>query len=482
MKKTVKLEAIDPIEIYGVGNKILLEFCSYFPHLKVVARGNELILEGSESDIAEFNIRFAELIDRRHHKMNLTVYDVEDIFSGTGGAHSRPTGEAVIVHGTDGKPIRARNKTQQDLVKAYFENDLVFAVGPAGTGKTYMAIALAVRALKNREIKRIILTRPAVEAGERLGFLPGDLKEKLDPYLQPLYDALSDMIPSKRLQEFMNEGTIQIAPLAYMRGRTLDKACVILDEAQNTNLGQLKMFLTRMGMSAKFIVTGDATQVDLPRKEDSGLLRGIELVKDLKGVASVFFDDRDIADYSKINDSMWKLLEKGEITREELRTRRFLLFLERYGNPVDPAVFADLYMEMLSQTDVLLDGARELLEYLSENYRLYAVTNGYVKTQTGRIRKADIGKYFKDIFISQNVGAPKPQKKFFDYCAAHIPAFSIESTVLIGDSPTSDISGGNEYGIFTIRYNPKKEANPVDKQPKKEVYSLKDIPNLLLSL
>lgn len=194
------------------------------------------------------------------------------------------------------------------------------------------------------------------------------------------------------------------------------------------------------------------------------------------------FDDRDIADYSKINDSMWKLLEKGEITREELRTRRFLLFLERYGNPVDPAVFADLYMEMLSQTDVLLDGARELLEYLSENYRLYAVTNGYVKTQTGRIRKADIGKYFKDIFISQNVGAPKPQKKFFDYCAAHIPAFSIESTVLIGDSPTSDISGGNEYGIFTIRYNPKKEANPVDKQPKKEVYSLKDIPDLLLSL
>ena len=294
MKKTVKLEAIDPIEIYGVGNKILLEFCSYFPHLKVVARGNELILEGSESDIAEFNIRFAELIDRRHHKMNLTVYDVEDIFSGTGGAHSRPTGEAVIVHGTDGKPIRARNKTQQDLVKAYFENDLIFAVGPAGTGKTYMAIALAVRALKNREIKRIILTRPAVEAGERLGFLPGDLKEKLDPYLQPLYDALSDMIPSKRLQEFMNEGTIQIAPLAYMRGRTLDKACVILDEAQNTNLGQLKMFLTRMGMSAKFIVTGDATQVDLPRKEDSGLLAGIRILEGIKGISVIRFTSDDI--------------------------------------------------------------------------------------------------------------------------------------------------------------------------------------------
>ena len=293
MKKTITLEAIDPIEIYGVGNKILTEFCSYFPHLKVVARGNELILEGRESDIAEFNIRFAELIDRRHHKMNLTAYDVEDIFSG-GGNSSHPTGDAVIVHGTDGKPIRARNKTQQDLVKSYFENDLIFAIGPAGTGKTYMAIALAVRALKNREIKRIILTRPAVEAGERLGFLPGDLKDKLDPYLQPLYDALSDMIPSKRLQEFMADGTIQIAPLAYMRGRTLDKACVILDEAQNTNLGQLKMFLTRMGTNAKFIVTGDATQIDLPHKEDSGLLSGIKLLEGIKGIATIWFRTEDI--------------------------------------------------------------------------------------------------------------------------------------------------------------------------------------------
>ena len=293
MKKTITLEAIDPIEIYGVGNKILTEFCSYFPHLKVVARGNELILEGRESDIAEFNIRFAELIDRRHHKMNLTAYDVEDIFSGS-GENTRPTADMVVVHGTDGKPIRARNKTQQDLVKAYFENDLIFAIGPAGTGKTYMAIALAVRALKNREIKRIILTRPAVEAGERLGFLPGDLKDKLDPYLQPLYDALSDMIPSKRLQEFMADGTIQIAPLAYMRGRTLDKACVILDEAQNTNLGQLKMFLTRMGTSAKFIVTGDATQIDLPRREDSGLLTGIQLLEGIKGIATIRFTNQDI--------------------------------------------------------------------------------------------------------------------------------------------------------------------------------------------
>lgn len=286
---------MDPIEIYGAGNKILEEFCTYFPSLKVIARGTDIILDGKESDIEEFEAKFSELIERRHHKMNLTVYDVEDIFDGeTSSDKFRMNGESVIVHSTDGKAIRARNKTQQEMVQAYFENDLIFAVGPAGTGKTYIAIALAVRALKNREIKRIILTRPAVEAGERLGFLPGDLKDKLDPYLQPLYDALGDMIPAKKLQDFITEGTIQIAPLAYMRGRTLDRACVILDEAQNTNLGQLKMFLTRMGCNAKFIVTGDASQVDLPRKEDSGLLKGISLIQNIKGVKTIFFTSEDI--------------------------------------------------------------------------------------------------------------------------------------------------------------------------------------------
>ena len=269
-RQTITLEAIDPVEIFGAGNRILEALCSYFPELKVTARGTEIMLEGKQDDIDLFSRKLDMLIERRTHKMNLTPYDVEEIFDG------------------DSPNERIR------LVRAYFENDLIFAVGPAGTGKTYIAIALAVRALKNREIRRIILTRPAVEAGERLGFLPGDLKDKLDPYLQPLYDALGDMIPPRRLQEFMADGIIQIAPLAYMRGRTLDKACVILDEAQNTNLNQLKMFLTRMGCDAKFIVTGDASQVDLPHKEDSGLLKGIELTKDIKGVSAIFFKKEDI--------------------------------------------------------------------------------------------------------------------------------------------------------------------------------------------
>ena len=313
MKSTITLEAIDPIELYGAGNKILEEFCSYFPSLKVVARGNQLRLDGKPEQIEEFNIRLEELIERKRGKMNLTVYDVDDIFDGeTSPEKFLINGDAIIVHGTDGKPIRARNKTQQDMVKAYFDNNLVFAVGPAGTGKTYIAIALAVRALKNREIKRIILTRPAVEAGERLGFLPGDLKDKLDPYLQPLYDALGDMIPSKKLQEFMSDGTIQIAPLAYMRGRTLDKACVILDEAQNTNLGQLKMFLTRMGQNAKFIVTGDASHVDLPNKEDSGLLKGIGLLKNIKGICPIFFSNEDIVRHALVSKIV-KAFDKKDV-------------------------------------------------------------------------------------------------------------------------------------------------------------------------
>lgn len=294
MKKTISLNVPNPVEIFGVGNKILDEFCSYFPGLKVTDKGADIFLEGPEEQVMEFEAKFAKLVEIRKRKPNLTIYDVEDVFSGVNRNNLAMSGNAVITHTTDGRPIHARNHNQELMVKAYFKDDLIFATGPAGTGKTYIAIALAVRALKHREIKRIILTRPAVEAGERLGFLPGDLKDKLDPYLQPLYDALEDMIPTKRLQYFIEDDVIQIAPLAYMRGRTLDRACVILDEAQNTNIGQLKMFLTRMGSDAKFIVTGDATQVDLPRSEDSGLLRVIKLLEDIKGISVVRFSSADI--------------------------------------------------------------------------------------------------------------------------------------------------------------------------------------------
>ncbi len=295
MKKTLSIEGLDPVRLYGAGDTVLKEFTSYYPNLKVVARGDELILDGKEKDIEDFTQKFGLLTQKMMHRTALTVYDVEDLFSGESSALDfKVNAGAPIVYNTEGKPITARNARQEDMVKAYFDNDLIFAIGPAGTGKTYIAIALAVRALKNREIKRIILTRPAVEAGERLGFLPGDLKDKLDPYLQPLYDALGDMIPAKKLQEFIADGTIQIAPLAYMRGRTLDRACVILDEAQNTNIGQLKMFLTRMGAGAKFIVTGDATQVDLPNREDSGLLKGVNLLKNIKGIETIIFSSEDI--------------------------------------------------------------------------------------------------------------------------------------------------------------------------------------------
>ena len=312
MRKTHSIDGLDPVKLYGVGDSILREFCSYYPNLKVVARGNEIILDGKAEDIEDFLQKFNILTEKMTHKMHLNIYDVEDIFEGESkSADFKLDAGAVIVYNTEGKPIKARNAKQEEMVKDYFENDLVFAIGPAGTGKTYIAIALAVRALKNREIKRIILTRPAVEAGERLGFLPGDLKDKLDPYLQPLYDALGDMIPQKKLQELISEGTIQIAPLAYMRGRTLDKACVILDEAQNTNLGQLKMFLTRMGANAKFIVTGDASQVDLPNKKDSGLLKGIDMLKNIKGIATVSFTNEDIVRHPLVSKIV-KAFDKQE--------------------------------------------------------------------------------------------------------------------------------------------------------------------------
>ena len=311
--KKIILKEIDPVEIYGVNNRILETLKGYFPDMKITARGAEISLEGSEEDMAGFEGALEHLIEKRLVKRTLTPYDAEEYFEENDG-EAKPEilhADSVIVYGNDGKPVKARTPNQMRMVEAFYGNDLIFALGPAGTGKTYVAIALAVRALKNREIRRIVLTRPAVEAGERLGFLPGDLKEKLDPYLLPLYDALKDIIPAKRLQEFIDEGTIEIAPLAYMRGRTLDRACVILDEAQNTSLGQLKTFLTRMGNDAKFIVTGDATQIDLPVKSSSGLMKGIGIVEKIKGVSVIRFDHRDIVRHPLVTKIV-KAFEKSE--------------------------------------------------------------------------------------------------------------------------------------------------------------------------
>src|SRR5574344_1659642 len=294
-EKKIELKEIDPIDIFGVNDRIINRLGKYFPQLKITPRGNCIMLKGSYKDITNFEHSVNVLIDTRKHKRNLNLDDVEIDNIGPRSRRGDLGDEGdIIVFGNEGKIIRARTKNQKKLVSDYYTHDLVFAIGPAGTGKTYTAIALAVRALKNREVKKLILTRPAVEAGERLGFLPGDLKDKLDPYLQPLYDALLDMIPPQKLKILMEEGTIQIAPLAYMRGRTLEGAFVILDEAQNTSLGQLKMFLTRMGNNAKFIVTGDMTQIDLPRKEDSGLAKGIKLLQKIKGIGIIDFTKDEI--------------------------------------------------------------------------------------------------------------------------------------------------------------------------------------------
>jgi len=312
IEKSIQLEHIDPVEIYGVNNKLFDIFVTHFPKVKAFARGAEIFVTGSEGEIDYFETKLNALIAKRMRKTSLTEYDIESLFEENveaGQVEISEDKESIIVFSTDGRAIKARTPNQKRLVSEYYKNDLLFALGPAGSGKTYTAIALAVRALKNREVKKLILTRPAVEAGERLGFLPGDLKDKLDPYLQPLYDALGDMIPAKKLQSFMEEGIIQIAPLAYMRGRTLDRAFVILDEAQNTSLGQLKMFLTRMGCDAKYIVTGDATQIDLPNKRDSGLVKGINLVKHIKGVSVVEFGKEDIVRHplvTKIVDAFEK--------------------------------------------------------------------------------------------------------------------------------------------------------------------------------
>ena len=310
-EKKIELRNMDPVEIFGVNDRLIIRLGGYFPKLKIIARGNAITLKGSDKDIAGFEKALERMIELRHKKRSLNMDDVDSIFE-TQQEMSSPGKESdIIVYGNDGKVVRARKKKKKKLVAEYYRHDLIFALGPAGTGKTYTAIALAVRALKNREVKKLILTRPAVEAGERLGFLPGDLKDKLDPYLQPLYDALMDMIPPQKLKQYMEEGIIQIAPLAYMRGRTLESAFVILDEAQNTSLGQLKMFLTRMGENAKFIVTGDATQIDLPNKEDSGLVKGISMLKSIRGISIINFTREDIVRHPLVSKIV-KAFEKEE--------------------------------------------------------------------------------------------------------------------------------------------------------------------------
>lgn len=293
-KKIILPEGIDPTAFYGVNNRNIEIIKRHMPDLRIIERGDEIMLSGKEEDIEAFEAILKSALNLYRKKHSLIPDDMDKLLDMSHDNDNIPENDYTIVYGNEGRIIRARTVNQKRLIDEYYKNDLIFAVGPAGTGKTYTAIALAVRALKNREVKRLILTRPAVEAGERLGFLPGDLKEKLDPYLQPLYDALRDMIHPKKLEGFMEEGIIQIAPLAYMRGRTLEDAFVILDEAQNTSLSQLKMFLTRMGNNAKFIVTGDVTQIDLPNKKDSGLERGIEIVRNIKGIATIYFGNEDI--------------------------------------------------------------------------------------------------------------------------------------------------------------------------------------------
>lgn len=301
IQTTVSIEGADSVDIYGVNDRYLDLMRHFFPDVRIMARGSEIRIEGDGEQATILKERIETILAALKEGRTMNGNDIERLLDYNGYPHeladrkSSERGNSYnIVYGNEGRIVKARTRNQRRLVDEYYSNDLIFALGPAGTGKTYTAIALAVRALKNKEVKKLILTRPAVEAGERLGFLPGDMKEKLDPYLQPLYDALHDMIHPRKLQILMEEGIIQIAPLAYMRGRTLDSAFVILDEAQNTSLGQLKMFLTRMGCNAKFIVTGDASQIDLPNKRDSGLLRGIELVKDIKGVAVINFGTEDV--------------------------------------------------------------------------------------------------------------------------------------------------------------------------------------------
>lgn len=312
IEKRISIGNIDPIDFYGVNNTKFNLLKDYFPKLKITARGDEIIIQGEENDIEILYSKITALLEHYHRYNMLTVANLKRILIEDNAIENPEDMESVILFGNSGKAIRARTPNQRKLVELARTNDLLFATGPAGSGKTYTAIALAVKALRNREVRRIILSRPAVEAGESLGFLPGDMKEKVDPYLQPLYDALSDMIPPKKLEDYLETDVIQIAPLAYMRGRTLNDAFVILDEAQNTTRNQLKMFLTRMGVSAKFVVTGDMSQIDLPKRTESGLIHAFKILHNIKGIAFVEFDSGDIIRHRLVKDIVKAYEEKEE--------------------------------------------------------------------------------------------------------------------------------------------------------------------------
>ncbi|MDA9339882.1 PhoH family protein [Polaribacter sp.] len=313
-ERIIELEEINPKDFFGAHNSTIEALKKYYPKIKIVARGTQLKIFGESALLDEFEIRLGRLIKYFNNYNKLDENSMERILTSNGKEEKAAASKRVkdiLVHGVAGRLIKPQTENQRKMVALMDKNDMLFAVGPAGTGKTYTAVALAVRALREKEVRKIILTRPAVESGENLGFLPGDLKEKLDPYMQPLYDALRDMIPHEKLESYIEKGVIQIAPLAFMRGRTLDNAFVILDEAQNTTHNQMKMFLTRMGKSAKFIITGDPGQIDLPRKQVSGLKESLLALKDINGIAQVFLDDKDVVRHKLVRSiiSAYKSIE-----------------------------------------------------------------------------------------------------------------------------------------------------------------------------
>ena len=316
IERIIVIDNVDPVVFYGVNNSNMQLIRNLFPKLRIAARGNLIKVLGDDEETATFEKNIKELEDYCAKYNQLGEDVILDVVKGKPPKELKM--DDVIIYGVNGKPIQGRSANQQKLVRAFQDNDLTFALGPAGTGKTYVAIAMAVRALKNREVKKVILSRPAVEAGEKLGFLPGDMKDKIDPYLQPLYDALEDMIPAAKLREYMETGVIQIAPLAFMRGRTLNDAVIILDEAQHTTTHQIKMFLTRLGMNAKMVVTGDVTQIDLPRTTVSGLVQALRVLREVPGVGRVQFEKKDIVRHPLVQ----RIVEAYERHDEEQRALR----------------------------------------------------------------------------------------------------------------------------------------------------------------